>query len=53
MELSGDILPLTIQMATMGVMVLVIMGVLNWRLTLLVAPMLPIFTSCSEPTQGD
>jgi ABC-type multidrug transport system fused ATPase/permease subunit len=42
-ELSGDILPLTIQMAIMGVMVLVTMGVLNWHLTLLVAPMLPIF----------
>lgn len=42
-ELSSDILPLTIQMAIMGVMVLVTMGVLNWHLTLLVAPMLPIF----------
>jgi ABC-type multidrug transport system fused ATPase/permease subunit len=42
-ELSGDILPLTIQMAIMGLMVLVTMGVLNWHLTLLVAPMLPIF----------
>jgi len=42
-ELSGDILPLIIQMAIMGVMVLVTMGVLNWHLTLLVAPMLPIF----------
>jgi ABC-type multidrug transport system fused ATPase/permease subunit len=42
-ELSGDILPLTIQMAIMGVMVLITMGVLNWHLTLLVAPMLPIF----------
>jgi ATP-binding cassette subfamily B protein len=42
-ELSGDILPLTVQMAIMGVMVLVTMGMLNWHLTLLVAPMLPIF----------
>jgi len=42
-ELSGDILPLTIQMAIMGVMVLVTMVFLNWHLTLLVAPMLPIF----------
>jgi ATP-binding cassette subfamily B protein len=42
-ELSGDILPSTIQMAIMGVMVLVTMGALNWHLTLLVAPMLPIF----------
>jgi len=42
-ELSGDILPLTIQMLIMGVMVTVTMGILNWHLTLLVAPMLPIF----------
>jgi ABC-type multidrug transport system fused ATPase/permease subunit len=42
-ELSGDILPLTIQMALMGVMVLVTMGILNWHLTALVAPVLPIF----------
>jgi ABC-type multidrug transport system fused ATPase/permease subunit len=42
-ELSGDILPLTIQMLIMGVMVLATMGILNWRLTLLVAPMLPVF----------
>jgi ABC-type multidrug transport system fused ATPase/permease subunit len=42
-ELSGDILPLTIQMVLMGVMVLVTMGILNWHLTLLVAPVLPIF----------
>jgi ABC-type multidrug transport system fused ATPase/permease subunit len=42
-ELSGDILPLTIQMALMGIMVLVTMGVLNWHLTALVAPVLPIF----------
>jgi len=42
-ELTGDILPLTIQMMLMGVMVLVIMGILNWHLTVLVAPILPIF----------
>ena len=42
-ELSGDILPLTIQMALMGIMVLVTMGILNWHLTVLVAPVLPIF----------
>jgi ATP-binding cassette subfamily B protein len=42
-ELSGDILPLTIQMALVGIMVLVTMGILNWHLTLLVAPVLPIF----------
>jgi len=42
-ELSGDILPLTIQMFIMGIMVLVTMAVLNWHLTLLVAPVLPAF----------
>jgi ABC-type multidrug transport system fused ATPase/permease subunit len=42
-ELSGDILPSTIQMMLMGIMVLVTMGVLNWHLTVLVAPILPIF----------
>jgi ATP-binding cassette subfamily B protein len=42
-EVSGDILPLTIQMVLMGVMVLVTMGILNWHLTALVAPVLPIF----------
>ena len=42
-ELSGDILPLTIQMALMGIMVLVTMGILNWHLTVLVAPVLPMF----------
>jgi ABC-type multidrug transport system fused ATPase/permease subunit len=42
-ELSGDILPLTIQMLLVGVMVLVTMGILNWHLTALVAPVLPIF----------
>ena len=42
-ELSGDILPLTIQMVIMGAMVLVTMGVLNWRLTVVILPLLPIF----------
>lgn len=42
-ELSGEILPLTIQMMLMGVMVLVIMGILNWHLAVLVAPILPVF----------
>ena len=42
-ELSGDILPLTIQMVIMGVMVLVTMGILNWHLTLVIVPLLPIF----------
>src|SRR5579863_7059581 len=42
-ELSGDLLPLTIQMVIMGVMVLVTMGILNWHLTLVVVPLLPVF----------
>jgi ABC-type multidrug transport system fused ATPase/permease subunit len=42
-ELSGDILPLTIQMAIMGAMVLVTMGILNWHLTVVIVPLLPIF----------
>jgi ATP-binding cassette subfamily B protein len=42
-EVSGDILPLTIQMALVGIMVLVTMGILNWHLTVLVAPVLPMF----------
>jgi ABC-type multidrug transport system fused ATPase/permease subunit len=42
-ELSGDIFPMTLQMVLMGVMVLVTMGILNWHLTVLVAPVLPIF----------
>lgn len=42
-ELSGDILPLTIQMLVLGLMVLVTMGILNWRLTAIVVPLLPAF----------
>jgi len=42
-ELSGDILPLGIQMVIMGLMVLVTMGILNWHLTLAIAPLLPAF----------
>src|ERR1700723_4014986 len=42
-ELSGDILPLTIQVVIMGVMVLVTMGILNWHLTLVIVPLLPVF----------
>jgi ABC-type multidrug transport system fused ATPase/permease subunit len=42
-ELSGDIFPLVIRMVIMGVMVLVTMGILNWRLTLVIVPLLPAF----------
>ncbi len=42
-ELSGEILPLTIQMVIMGVMVLATMGILNWHLTIVVVPLLPVF----------
>ncbi len=42
-ELSGDILPLTIQMVIAGGLVLLTMGILNWHLTIVVLPLLPIF----------
>jgi ABC-type multidrug transport system fused ATPase/permease subunit len=42
-ELSGDILPLSLQMAILGVMVIATMGYLNWRLTVIVIPLLPLF----------
>src|SRR6266851_4504762 len=42
-ELSGDILPLTIQMVIAGGLVLLTMGILNWHLTIVVVPLLPIF----------
>lgn len=42
-ELSGDILPLTVQMVIVGVMVLATMGFLNWHLTVIVVPLLPLF----------
>src|SRR5260370_23907522 len=42
-ELSGEILPVTIQMVIIGVMVLVTMGILNWHLTIVVVPLLPVF----------
>src|SRR5229473_6670906 len=42
-ELGGDVLPSVIRMAVVAVMVLVTMGVLNIRLTLMVVPLLPLF----------
>src|SRR5229473_1215302 len=42
-ELGGDLLPSVIRMAIVAVMVLVTMGVLNLRLTLMVVPLLPLF----------
>ncbi len=42
-ELGGDVLPSVIRMAIVAVMVLVAMGVLNLRLTLMVLPLLPLF----------
>ena len=42
-ELGGDVLPSVIRMAVVAVMVLVTMGVLNVRLTLMVVPLLPLF----------
>jgi ABC-type multidrug transport system fused ATPase/permease subunit len=42
-ELGGDVLPSVIRMSIVAVMVLVTMGVLNLRLTLMVVPLLPLF----------
>src|SRR6266849_2651289 len=42
-DLGGDVLPSVIRMAIVAVMVLVTMGVLNLRLTLMVVPLLPLF----------
>src|SRR5882762_10895041 len=42
-ELGGDVLPSVIRMAVVAVMVLGTMVVLNVRLTLMVAPLLPLF----------
>ena len=42
-ELSGDIFPLVIRMVIVGVMVLVTMGILNWHLTVVIVPLLPVF----------
>jgi ATP-binding cassette subfamily B protein len=42
-ELGGDVLPSVIRMVIVSVMVLVTMGVLNLRLTLIVVPLLPLF----------
>jgi ATP-binding cassette subfamily B protein len=42
-ELGGDVLPSLIRMAIVALMVLVTMGILNLRLTLMVVPLLPLF----------
>jgi ATP-binding cassette subfamily B protein len=42
-EFSGDVLPVTLHMVILGIMVVVTMGVLNWRLTLVVLPLVPAF----------
>src|SRR5260370_42164552 len=42
-EIGGAVLPSVIRMAVVAVMVLVTMCVLNVRLTLMVAPLLPLF----------
>ena len=42
-ELAGDVLSSLVRMTLMATMVLVTMGVLNWRLTLIVVPLLPVF----------
>ncbi|MGH9568461.1 MAG: ABC transporter ATP-binding protein, partial [Candidatus Angelobacter sp.] len=42
-ELGADIIPAVLRIVAMGAMVLITMGVLNLRLTLLVFPLLPVF----------
>jgi ABC-type multidrug transport system fused ATPase/permease subunit len=42
-EIGGDVLPSVIRMAVVAAMVVVTMGVLNLRLTLMVVPLLPVF----------
>jgi ATP-binding cassette subfamily B protein len=51
-EISGDMFPLTMHMVIVGIMVLVTMGVLNWRLTLIVLPLLPIFYLIQQKFAG-
>jgi ATP-binding cassette subfamily B protein len=42
-ELSSDIVPMSLHMLIVGTMVAITMAVLNWRLTAIVAPLLPVF----------
>ena len=42
-ELSGDLLPMILQMAMFGTLVLLAMGLLNWRLMAAILPLLPAF----------
>lgn len=42
-ELTGDVLPMTIQMSVLAVLVVITMGLLNGRLTIVILPLLPIF----------
>jgi ATP-binding cassette subfamily B protein len=42
-ELGGDALPTLIRMTIVAIMVLITMGVLNLRLTLIIVPLLPLF----------
>jgi len=51
-EISGDIFPLTMHMVIVGIMVAVTMGVLNWRLTLIVLPLLPVFYLIQQKFAG-
>src|SRR5437660_6148895 len=41
-ELSGDIVPMSVHMIVVGIMVALAMGFLNWRLTAIVLPLLPV-----------
>ena len=51
-ELGADVLPSVIRMAVVAVMVLLTMGSLNLRLTLIVVPLLPLFYSLQRRYLG-
>ena len=42
-ELSSNVLPVTVNMLIMAIVVVVTMGILNWRLTMIVLPLVPVF----------
>jgi ABC-type multidrug transport system fused ATPase/permease subunit len=44
-ELSSDIFPMSMHMLVLSVIVVLAMGLLNWRLTLMILPITPLFYS--------
>jgi ABC-type multidrug transport system fused ATPase/permease subunit len=51
-ELSGDIVPMGMHMIAIGVMAAVAMTWLNWRLTAVVVPLLPVFYFLQQKFAG-